>query len=75
VIPTSSFFFIFDKSQQLQLAYSFAGLLSPEPGYLIFDEKSARPMKGSKIEAPPNKNGTYKFCRFPETVWYSRREL
>jgi len=66
-IHASSFFHLFDEPQQFELARALAGLLSPEPGSLIFGEHGAKPVKGYRTDAPPRQDGTYQFCHSPES--------
>ncbi|GBE89376.1 Methyltransferase ausD [Sparassis crispa] len=51
-IHASSFFHLFDEEQQLQLARSVAGLLSPEPGSVIFGAQGGCAEKGPRVEVP-----------------------
>ncbi|KAI0916855.1 hypothetical protein AcV5_007473 [Taiwanofungus camphoratus] len=69
VIHASSFFHLFDEAQQLQLARSLAGLLSPKPGSMIFGEHGGRPEKGYRTEASISRRcgGEDMFCHSPET--------
>lgn len=66
-IHASSFFHLFDESQQMQLAHALAGLLSPAPGSLIFGEHSGRPQKGYRTEGLLRRNGQSQFCHSPES--------
>jgi len=67
-IHASSLFHLFDEKHQLRLARSLAGLLSAEPGSLIFGSHGARPEKGLRVEqGRPNVDGTYMFCHSPES--------
>lgn len=66
-IHASSFFHLFDEPQQLELARALAGLLSPEPGSLIFGEHGGKPEKGYRTDAPPRASGDYQFCHSPES--------
>ncbi|KZT13253.1 uncharacterized protein LAESUDRAFT_719587 [Laetiporus sulphureus 93-53] len=72
-IHASSFFHLFDEAQQLQLARSVAGLLSPAPGSMIFGEHVSRPEKGYRTEQlRPNAQGPYMFCHSPDSwkeIW------
>ncbi|KZT06627.1 uncharacterized protein LAESUDRAFT_743246 [Laetiporus sulphureus 93-53] len=68
VIHVSSVFHLFSEMEQLQLARSIAGLLSPLPGSIIFGEHSARPEKGYRVEQlKKNTMGTHTFCHSPES--------
>ncbi|OBZ78824.1 hypothetical protein A0H81_00363 [Grifola frondosa] len=67
-IHISAVFHLFDEEQQLQLARNLAGLLSPEPGSIIFGLQSSRPEKGFRVEAGvPNSHGKPMFCHNPES--------
>ncbi|KAI0932444.1 hypothetical protein AcW1_000430 [Taiwanofungus camphoratus] len=67
-IHASSFFHLFDEPQQLQLARSLAGLLSPEPGSLIFGSHGGGSEKGYRVETgEPSLRGASMFCHSPES--------
>ncbi|KZT74620.1 hypothetical protein DAEQUDRAFT_720820 [Daedalea quercina L-15889] len=67
-IHASSFFHLFDEEQQLELARSLAGLLSPQPGSLIFGMHNGRREKGFRVEqGEPGQAGSYMFCHSPES--------
>lgn len=66
-INASSFFHLFDEPQQLEVGHALAGLLSPEPGSLIFGEHAGRPVKGYRTDGLPRDDGSYEFCHSPET--------
>lgn len=66
-INASSFFHLFDEPQQLEVGRALAGLLSPEPGSLIFGEHAGRPVKGYRTDGLPRDDGSYEFCHSPET--------
>ncbi|KAH9843587.1 uncharacterized protein C8Q71DRAFT_729122 [Rhodofomes roseus] len=67
-IHASSLFHLFDEVHQLQLARSLAGLLSPQPGSLIFGMHGGRSEKGFRTEqGAPGQTGTYMFCHSPES--------
>jgi len=63
VIHASSFFHLFNEEKQLQLARALAGLLSHEPGSILFGSHVGRPVKGFK-QTP---NGRVMFCHSPES--------
>ncbi|GBE78156.1 hypothetical protein BKA93DRAFT_733445 [Sparassis latifolia] len=66
-IHGSLFFHLFDEPGQLQLARSLAGLLSPEPGSMIFGVHGGMPQKGQKKETVlPHERGSM-FCHSPES--------
>ncbi|KAI0322175.1 hypothetical protein OF83DRAFT_1167835 [Amylostereum chailletii] len=50
-IHTSSFFHLFDENGQQRLAHAVAGLLSPEPGSMIFGQHSGLPQKGFRMSS------------------------
>ncbi|KAI0322178.1 hypothetical protein OF83DRAFT_20012 [Amylostereum chailletii] len=58
-IYTSSFFHLFDEEGQFHLARAMAGLLSPEPGSMIFGQHSGLPEKGFR---PSSMTGKPVFC-------------
>lgn len=67
-IHASSLFHLFDEERQFQLARSLGGLLSPQPGSLIFGQHNARPEKGFRVEQGElGRTGAYMFCHSPET--------
>ncbi|CCM06727.1 uncharacterized protein FIBRA_09021 [Fibroporia radiculosa] len=67
-IHASSFFHLFDEPTQTALSRAVAGLLSPEPGSVIFGVHGGRPEKGLRIEqGAPNARGNYMFCHCPES--------
>ncbi|KAI0932446.1 hypothetical protein AcW2_001075 [Taiwanofungus camphoratus] len=66
-IHASSFFHLFSEAGQLQLARSIAGLLSSEPGSMIFGEHGGRPEKGYRTEGSVMRRGGHMFCHSPET--------
>ncbi|KZT13254.1 uncharacterized protein LAESUDRAFT_719592 [Laetiporus sulphureus 93-53] len=72
-IHASSFFHLFDEAQQLQLARSVAGLLSPAPGSMIFGEHGSLPEKGYRTEQlRPNAMRASMFCHSPDSwkeIW------
>ena len=63
VIHASSFFHLFSETRQLQLARALAGLLSPEPGSVMFGSQIGSPVKGLKQSS----NGGRMFCHSPES--------
>jgi len=72
-IHASSFFHLFDEEKQAQLAHLLAGLLSPEPGSMLFGAHGGLPEKGLRVEAWRNHERTVPmFCHSPEswnTLW------
>jgi hypothetical protein len=64
-IHASSFFHLFGEEKQLYLARALAGLLSPEPGSIIFGLHVGLAEKGF---TPPASGRNYRlFCHSPET--------
>ena len=64
-IHASSFFHLFDQEKQLYLAHALAGLLSPEPGSVIFGMHLGNPEKGFIASM---EGGDYQiFCHSPES--------
>jgi len=63
VIHASSFFHLFDEEKQFQLARALAGLLSPDPGSLIFGSHAGRPVKGTGESSM----GRPRCCHSPES--------
>ncbi|KAA1474374.1 hypothetical protein DENSPDRAFT_326522 [Dentipellis sp. KUC8613] len=63
-IHASSFFHLFDEEQQFKLAQATAGLLSPEPGSMIFGMHGSRPTKGFRISSG---SGHTMFCHGPDS--------
>lgn len=57
-IHASAFFHLFDEEKQLQLAKALAGLLSPEPGSIIFGSHRGEHVKGHSV------NGDQRGLRF-----------
>ncbi|KAI0719150.1 hypothetical protein C8T65DRAFT_61873 [Cerioporus squamosus] len=74
-IHISAVFHLFSEEEQVQLAHKIAGLLSPEPGSIIFGLQSGRAEKGFRVEAGvPNSHGKQMFCHSPESwkeLWES----
>ena len=64
-IHASFFFHIFDEEKQLHVARAFAGLLSAEPGSMIFGLHIGSPDKGF-ITSPAHKDRQM-FCHSPES--------
>ena len=64
-IHASSFFHLFDEEKQLNLARALAGLLSPEPGSMIFGVHIGSPEKGFQ----PSISGRdhHLWCHSPES--------
>ncbi|KAI0320558.1 hypothetical protein OF83DRAFT_567380 [Amylostereum chailletii] len=64
-IHASAFFHLFNEEGQLHLARAIAGLLSPEPGSMIFGRHGALPEKGLR----PASKGMEKtmFCHDPDS--------
>jgi hypothetical protein len=65
-IHASSFFHLFLEDQQLQLGRALAGLLSPEPGSMIFGSHGALPTKGFRPLKNFSDDGSM-FCHSPES--------
>jgi hypothetical protein len=59
VIFAASFFHLFGEEKQLHVAKALAGLLSPEPGSIIFGLHIGQPEPGTK--------GRSMFCHSPES--------
>ena len=74
-IHISAVFHLFSEAEQVQLARKLAGLLSPEPGSIIFGLQSGRAEKGFRVEAGvPNSHGKQMFCHSPQSwmeLWES----
>ncbi|PCH33460.1 hypothetical protein WOLCODRAFT_135149 [Wolfiporia cocos MD-104 SS10] len=66
-IHASSFFHLFDEATQLRLAKAVAGLLSPEPGSVIFGGHGGLPEKGFRDKTRLTSNGQPMFCHSPQT--------
>ncbi|TFK93026.1 hypothetical protein K466DRAFT_594724 [Polyporus arcularius HHB13444] len=67
-IHISAVFHLFSEEEQVELAHKLAGLLSPEPGSIIFGLQSGRADKGFRVEAGvPNSHGKQMFCHSPES--------
>lgn len=64
-IHTAAFFHLFDEADQLKAARALAGLLSPEPGSMIFGHHVASATSG--IRSSPNPRGIYVYDHSPET--------
>ena len=64
-IHASSFFHLFDEEKQLHVARALAGLLSQEPGSVIFGMHVGSPEKG--IIPSPIPGELYMFCHSPES--------
>jgi hypothetical protein len=62
-IHTSSFFHLFDEEQQTKVARALAGLLSPEPGSVIFGLHGGLPVKGMRSRS----TGGFGFSHSPES--------
>lgn len=65
-IHASSFFHLFREAQQQHLAQALAGLLSPQPGSIIFGQHGALPVKGFRSPDGIVKDGDM-FCHSPES--------
>ncbi|THH07312.1 hypothetical protein EW146_g9357 [Bondarzewia mesenterica] len=63
-IHASAFFHLFQEDGQLHLAKALAGLLSPQPGSMIFGEHGSCPVKGLRNSAV---KGYSMFCHSPES--------
>ncbi|RPD58406.1 hypothetical protein L227DRAFT_505101 [Lentinus tigrinus ALCF2SS1-6] len=74
-IHISAVFHLFSEEVQVQLAHKLGGLLSPEPGSIIFGLQSGRAEKGFRVEAGvPNSHGKQMFCHSSESwteLWES----
>ncbi|PCH33468.1 hypothetical protein WOLCODRAFT_160087 [Wolfiporia cocos MD-104 SS10] len=66
-IHASAFFHVFEEAGQLQLAKSLAGLLSPEPGSVIFGAHAGLPEKGFRQRSRIADTGPLMFCHSPES--------
>jgi hypothetical protein len=64
-IHASSFFHLFSEEKQLHLARALAGLLSPEPGSVIFGMHVGLAEKGFKPSE--RERGGFMFCHSPES--------
>ena len=64
-IHASSFFHLFGQEKQLYVAHALAGLLSPEPGSVIFGLHVGNPEKG--LITNPARGGHQMFCHSPES--------
>ena len=64
-IHASSFFHLFDEEKQLHVARALAGLLSPEPGSVIFGLQVGLPEKG--IDPRVVHRDHRMFCHSPES--------
>ena len=63
-IHASAFFHLFDEAHQLELAKIVAGLLSPEPGSIIFGSHRGQPVKGLDVNRDGRKD---RFSHSPES--------
>lgn len=63
-IHASAFFHLFDEPHQLELAKIVAGLLSPEPGAIIFGSHRGQPVKGLDVNRDGRKD---RFSHSPES--------
>lgn len=67
-IHASAFFHLFEEAEQAQLARSIAGLLSPEPGSLIFGSHGGAVKKGYRDESSySHSGGSAMWCHSPES--------
>ena len=64
-IHASSFFHLFDQAKQLYIAHALAGLLSPEPGSVIFGMHLGKSEKGF-LESTERRDYQI-FCHSPES--------
>ncbi|KAI0066448.1 hypothetical protein BV25DRAFT_1820396 [Artomyces pyxidatus] len=64
-IHASAFFHLFSEEQQLHLARALAGLLSPEPGSMIFGAHGSLPEKGFRLSLISGEKGM--FCHSPDS--------
>ncbi|THH28427.1 hypothetical protein EUX98_g5754 [Antrodiella citrinella] len=70
-IHASAFFHLFDEAGQTIVAKAFAGLLSPEPGSIIFGSHRGELQKGYRTKA--HKDDRERFGHSPETwqeMWH-----
>ncbi|EMD35851.1 hypothetical protein CERSUDRAFT_52912 [Gelatoporia subvermispora B] len=65
-IHAGMLFHLFDEEKQTHLAHAVAGLLSPEPGSLIFGSHVGKPQKGTQMLMWPE-SSMLMFCHSPET--------
>ncbi|PCH33461.1 hypothetical protein WOLCODRAFT_61989, partial [Wolfiporia cocos MD-104 SS10] len=73
-IHASAFFHLFDEARQLQLAKSLAGLLSPEPGSVIFGAHGGLQEKGFRQRSRVTDASSLMFCHSPDSwaqLWES----
>ncbi|KAI0066443.1 hypothetical protein BV25DRAFT_1820389 [Artomyces pyxidatus] len=63
-IHASALFHIFPEAEQLHLARAFAGLLSPEPGSMIFGQHAGLPENGFRASGF---SGQTRFCHSPDS--------
>ncbi|KAI0320559.1 hypothetical protein OF83DRAFT_1052908 [Amylostereum chailletii] len=63
-IHASSFFHLFDEDGQQRLAHAVAGLLSPEPGSMVFGQHAGLPHKGFRTSTLLAREG---FCHGPDS--------
>ncbi|KAI0034152.1 hypothetical protein K488DRAFT_46101 [Vararia minispora EC-137] len=66
-IHASSFFHLFREDSQLHLARALAGLLSPEPGSMIFGSHASLPEKGLRVIRKDGDDKRSMFCHSPES--------
>jgi hypothetical protein len=69
-IHASSLFHLFQKTQQLHVARALAGLLSPDPGSLIFGQHVGQSNTGIRISSNVGKDngeGWKMFCHNPKS--------
>lgn len=67
-IHASALFHLFEEAEQASLAHSIGGLLSPEPGSMIFGAHGAKDVKGYRNEAAYQwSGGQAMFCHSPES--------
>ncbi|KAL0954797.1 hypothetical protein HGRIS_003744 [Hohenbuehelia grisea] len=65
-VHVSAFFHLFDEEKQLEIAKIVAGLLSPEPGSIIFGAHGGLPEKG--LREPSIPGSTFRmFCHSPQS--------
>ncbi|TFY60412.1 hypothetical protein EVG20_g7423 [Dentipellis fragilis] len=65
-IHAADFFHLFTEEKQVELARKFAGLLSPEPGSIIFGNQLALTEKGW-LEENASGSGWKLFCHCPDS--------
>ncbi|KAH7928244.1 hypothetical protein BV22DRAFT_218164 [Leucogyrophana mollusca] len=67
IIHASSFLHLFGEEKQIYLARALAGLLSPEPGSMIFGVQAGSPIKGPLSRAFFAEGLELQLCHSPES--------